>query len=119
MRDLPKFHIQAKTLKNLLKKADGNFYLHDQDQMDYDPNAPRDAAPTQPDEEDCIIQDNTRGGYNVSCSGKFIGNIMDMDAALKAVKNWQDKNQFFPTVWFVSDHGNAWPIDLQGNEIKK
>jgi hypothetical protein len=119
MRDLPKFHIETKTLKKFLKKADGNVFLHDQDQMDYDPNAPHDVSPTQPDEEDCIIQDNVRGGYGVSCGGKFIGNIKEMDAALKVVKDWQDKNQFFPTIWFVNDHGNTYPIDLQGNEIKR
>jgi len=122
MRDLPKFHIESNTLKKLLKKADGNFFLHDQEQMDYDPNAPHDDdTPTQPDEEDCVIQAGigTLGsGYGVSCGGKFIGKFPEVDDALTAIKNWQDKNKFFPNIWFINDHGNRSLIDNKGNIIK-
>jgi len=70
------------------------------------------------DEEDCFITDNTRGGYDVSCGGKFISNSKEFEEALEAVKTWQEKERYYPTIWHVSDHGNKIPIDSEGNEIK-
>lgn len=70
------------------------------------------------EDEDCFIQDNTRAGYDVSCEGKFIDNFGSLEEALEAVIEWQEKNKFYPTIWFVNDHGNMWPIDRKGNEIK-
>jgi hypothetical protein len=73
----------------------------------------------QPDENDCFIQDNTRGGYDVSCDGKFIGNYEEMDIALNIVKQWKLKSNWYPSTWFVSDHGNVSLIDDEGNIIKE
>ena len=67
---------------------------------------------------DCFIADNTRGGYDVSGDEKFLGNYEAFDDALKAIANWQKNNNYYPTTWYVSDHGNTWPIDSKGNEIK-
>ena len=58
----------------------------------------------QPDEDDGFIQDNTRGGYDASVEGKFIGNFGDVDEAYLAIRDEAGPN-FFPTVWFVDDHG--------------
>jgi len=70
-------------------------------------------------ENDCFIEDKPRGGYDVSCSGKFLGNFEDMDLSLQAVERWMQEHKFYPTIWFFSDHGNYWPIDSQGNELKE
>lgn len=58
-------------------------------------------------DEDCFIEDVVRGGYSVSCSGKNIGKFVEYDDAVKAIKDWQAKNDFYPNVWFVNDHGNV------------
>jgi len=75
----------------------------------------------EPDyENDSFINAGGRGGkYNVSFAGKFIGEADEMDEALEMIADAQTKSpNYFPTTWFVSDHGNAWPIDSDGNEIK-
>lgn len=71
----------------------------------------------KPDEEDCFISSN---GFklSVSCGGKHQGDFVEDDDALKCVNDWQKKNDWYPTIWWVSDHGNTWPIDSKGNEIK-
>lgn len=61
---------------------------------------------------------NLGGKTGVSQYGKFLGEFNETDDALAFVKEHMDQEQFFPTIWWVSDHGNAWPIDLEGNEIK-
>lgn len=69
------------------------------------------------DEDDCAITSNGFK-YSVSCGGKFLKECSEMDEALEAVQQWKDENKWFPNTWFVSDHGNAWLIDEEGNEIK-
>ena len=73
----------------------------------------------EPDEEDCFISNNTRGGYDVSCGGEYIDNFVEFDDAIEAVRNWQDESNVFPAIWMVSDHGNHVLIDRDGNEIKE
>lgn len=73
----------------------------------------------EPDyDNDCFIQSNGNE-YSLSCSGKFIGKSVEMEPLLKAAEDWKKKSNWFPATWFVSDHGNYWPIDAQGNEIKE
>lgn len=74
----------------------------------------------EPDyENDSFITDNPREGYDVNFAGKYITTANSMEEALKLIKEEQKKSpNYFPTLWFVSDHGNAWPIDNEGNEIK-
>ena len=74
---------------------------------------------SEPDfENDAFIEDVVRGGYSVSFSNKFIGNYETIDIALLNLKTEMERSNYFPTIWFFSDHGNYWPIDLNGNEIK-
>jgi hypothetical protein len=75
----------------------------------------------EPDwENDDFIEDKPRGGYDTSHAGKFLGNFESVEDALEALseKHNDPKNNYFPTIWFVSDHGNYWAIDENGNEIK-
>ena len=37
--------------------------------------------------------------------------------ALDFIRNDMEENQFWPGIWWVSDHGNSWAIDINGNEI--
>lgn len=73
---------------------------------------------TQPEEDDCIISSNGFK-YSVSCGGKFQKETVDMEEALTIVKQWQEANKWYPNIWFISDHGNASIIDIEGNIINE
>ena len=62
--------------------------------------------------DDCFIIDIVRGGYDVSCGGKFVKHVDEMDDAIQAVRDWQDENSFYPNVWFVDDHGGSTPLSM-------
>lgn len=67
--------------------------------------------------DDIVISSN---GFKYSVGSEDYGHIGDyeeMEEALESVKNWKKENNYFPTVWFSSDHGNMHPIDEEGNEI--
>jgi hypothetical protein len=44
--------------------------------------------------------------------GKFLGEFDSWDEAVRAIRSKMEKEQFFPGVWNVSDHGNVEPVDL-------
>lgn len=58
------------------------------------------------------------GRTALSVSGEFIGEFEDTGAALAAVRERMEREQYWPDVAWVSDHGNWWLIDLDGNEIE-
>jgi hypothetical protein len=45
--------------------------------------------------------------------GSYV-NVKDLDDHCEALRAYMDREQFWPDVWFVSDHGNAHRIDLSG-----
>lgn len=62
---------------------------------------------TQPDpDNDAFITSN---GFklDVSISGKHIGTFRDEEEAEQAIKQWCEKYKYWPTVWFVDDHGGV------------
>ncbi len=38
---------------------------------------------------------------------RFLGEFVEYDDAISAIHAHMDKNQFWPNVWMISDHGNA------------
>ena len=70
-------------------------------------------------DEDCFVSPSgTLGGkYSVSCGGKFIDEVSEFEDAMELIRSWQDKNQFYPNIWDVSDHGNFNLMDRNGNYI--
>ena len=68
-------------------------------------------------ESGIVIHDNTRGGYDLSAESKYLGNYPDFDDALQAAHNWKEKNQYWPNMFFVNDHGNVTHINDKGEEI--
>lgn len=69
--------------------------------------------------EDCFVESD---GWklSVSCAGKFIGEFSgDDDDAWEAVRQWKEKNQYWPNTWFISDHGNVSLVDDKGNIIRE
>jgi hypothetical protein len=81
-------------------------------------NEPDEEETDQPQDDDCFIESNGFK-YSVSCGGKFQGEFVEMDIALAKVKEWKQKNNFYPNTWFVSDHGNVSLIDDEGNILKE
>ena len=59
------------------------------------------------------------GMTGVSQSGKFLDSFNETEDALKFVSEHMEQEQYWPSIWWVSDHGNAWQIDKEGNEIKE
>ena len=71
------------------------------------------------DDDYTLTPCGTLGGQvGVSQSGQFLGQFPEMDEALAFVREHMDGAQYWPDIWWVSDHGNAWQIDLDGNEIQ-
>lgn len=63
--------------------------------------------------DDCFIIDIVSGGYDISCGGKFVTHVSEIDDALQVVKDWQEENDFYPSIWYVDDHGGATLIEEQ------
>jgi len=53
-----------------------------------------------------VIQEGLVGVFNSTLS------------ALEFVRERMEKEQFYPSVWWCSDHGNFWLIDDNGSEIR-
>lgn len=66
-------------------------------------------APLEPDEDDAFISPSGYLGTLTSASigGKFIGEFASDDEALAAIGRAMERDQFYPNVWRVSDHGNV------------
>jgi hypothetical protein len=57
------------------------------------------------------------GKTGVSQSGKFLGEFTETEEAMMFVSDRMEQEQYWPSIWWISDHGNAWMIDFEGNEI--
>ncbi len=66
----------------------------------------------EPYRDDAFISSNG-WVYNVSVEGKHIGEFEDIDDAEDALKRWIKKNRFYPSIWFVDDHGGIEPYILE------
>jgi len=74
----------------------------------------------EPDNENDAFITANGSDYDVSCFGKFIKTVDEVSDGLELIKLELKKSpNFFPNIWFVSDHGNIDPIDLEGNIIKE
>jgi len=75
--------------------------------------------PTEMTEDDYKLTPcGSLGGKTaVSQYGKFLKDFSTTDEALEFVKEHMEENQFWPNIWWISDHGNDWMIDTDGKEI--
>lgn len=64
--------------------------------------------PSEPDEDEITTEDH-RHFY---CFRRCIVTVGDDDEWQAAVKAWMEKEQYWPNVWFISDHGNAHLLSL-------
>lgn len=49
--------------------------------------------------------------------GRYLGTFATTEEALEEVRRIMFTEQYWPNIWYESDHGNAWLIDLQGKEV--
>ena len=56
---------------------------------------------------------------SVSVGGKHIGEFKSEKEAEEALVTWINKNNFYPNIWQVSDHGNVHPYTLDKEIAKK
>ena len=54
---------------------------------------------------------------SVSQYGRFLKDFPTTEEALEFVKEHMEESQFWPSIWWISDHGNGWMIDTDGKEI--
>ena len=68
----------------------------------------------EPDDDDMFFQDagHLGGQTKVMCMRKTIGTFTEHEDAVKAAKAWMKKNNYYPNVWQVSDHGNYHKMSL-------
>lgn len=69
----------------------------------------------QPQEDDAYLSPTGALGSKTSLTidGKFIGEFESDEKAEEAINEWVKKNNFFPNVWYVSDHGNVHPYTMK------
>jgi hypothetical protein len=70
----------------------------------------------QPDDQDIIFSDSGPLGSKISVSiknGEFLGEFNTAEEAEAAAKAWMQKHNFWPNVWYVSDHGNVSPYKME------
>lgn len=88
-------------------------YEGDNDEVDdmYD-----DEYEDEPQEDDIVIEhDGT-----IYAEGGVIGTVNEgWDEGYKAIYDWQTRNQYYPTVWIISDHGNAQVDDGYSQWVRK
>ena len=72
-------------------------------------------------DDDYKITPSGHLGGKVSVSDNFgrPKEFQDVEDALDFIRKDMEKNHFWPNIWWVSDHGNSWMIDLEGKEIKE
>jgi hypothetical protein len=72
-----------------------------------------------PEDDDYEIQDSRYGGYDVHVGGrKGSAHYPSMDAALSYIRAHMEREQFWPDIYYVNDHGNIDLIDVDGNIIE-
>jgi hypothetical protein len=72
-------------------------------------------------DDDYKITPSGHLGGKVSVSDSFgrPKEFQEVEDALDYIRKDMEKNHFWPNIWWISDHGNHWMIDLEGNEIKE
>tara|TARA_Y100000310_G_scaffold225593_1_gene227599 strand:- start:44 stop:523 length:480 start_codon:yes stop_codon:yes gene_type:complete len=74
--------------------------------------------PLEPQDDDWIISDRRRGGYALHVPfGPEVAKHDSVDVLARYAGFMMRREQFWPNLWTVSDHGNYTLIDTRGREI--
>jgi hypothetical protein len=69
-----------------------------------------------PQPEDIVISTTSPLGSKYSVDvveGEHLGEFATHEEVNVAVREYTDKNQFWPGIWFISDHGNINPWSIE------
>jgi hypothetical protein len=84
---------------------DADFETDNLDDGTGDPDPDDGEEPIEPDAENDAFVASDGFKLTVSFAGKFLGTFQDEDDAWAAVDAEEDAGNYFPTRWFVDDHG--------------
>lgn len=59
---------------------------------------------------DYVISDSGQLGSKFYC--KEVGEFIEWEDIIKAIKEQMEMEQFFPSVWYINDHGNVEEINI-------
>jgi len=82
----------------------------DSDEESSDDEDEESESQDEPQDEDIVMQPAGHLGSKKRVSvvgGKKIGEFVELEDAEKAIREYMKKNNVYPTVWQISDHGNA------------
>jgi hypothetical protein len=68
--------------------------------------------------EGYVISDAKRGGYDVSLQRRHMKHFADKDEALDYISEHMEKEQVFPNIYYVNDHGNVDLLDEDGKILE-
>jgi len=68
--------------------------------------------------EGYVVSDSRGGGYEVAHSHKHVGHYEDMEEAIQAIESEMKRENFYPNIYYVNDHGNVDLLDSEGNVIE-
>jgi hypothetical protein len=91
----------------------------DPDELSEEGTFEEESGELEPDEENDIFFGDERGKTVVSYAGKVIGTFEEEGDARKFIRDWMEKEKYWPNVWFVSDHGNMHLVADIGSEEEK
>jgi hypothetical protein len=61
---------------------------------------------------------NLGGKTQVAINGNVIAEFVEESEAYELIKERMEKEQFWPNIFWISDHGNIMQVDSDGNEVK-
>lgn len=82
----------------------------EEDEEDEEESEDDEEMPDEPEYEDIITSDHITFAQRTVAGDRVLFRL-DPDATTEdmwaRLNQWMDDNQFYPSVWFISDHGNA------------
>lgn len=66
----------------------------------------------EPDEVNDAFITSNGNTISVTASGEFLGEFEEEDEAIQVLKDWMEDNSYWPTVWYVDDHGGIQEYDI-------
>lgn len=110
--------IDVNSLSDKVKNAIRDRMKDEDEVPEYNPDYddPEEGSEPQEPQEGDITMHDERGKTVVSMSGKVLGTFGTEKKARFFIKQYMDKEKYWPNVWSISDHGNAHLTDVSDEE---
>jgi len=86
-------------------------YSRKKDQFDYQADVNEDHSEMSDDDYKITPSGPLGGNVSVSANDKFLREFSEVEDALNFIRKDMENNNFWPNIWWISDHGNHWMID--------